>query len=666
MKRFGKKIICMAILASMMLAGCSNTDANENTNRGEIVQVPVEISTAESEIFVEAVEGMSEDFILGADVSTLISEEKSGVKYYDENGNEADLLMTLARNGVNTVRIRVWNDPYDENGNGYGGGNNDVSTAIEIGKRATSYGMAVMIDFHYSDFWADPAKQMVPKAWEGMSAEEKGTAAHDYTYNSLKEILDAGVNVTMVQIGNETTKGLSGETKWSAMRYIFNGGSSAIREISAEYSKDIQVVVHFANPEEAGSYERYAQMLKKFKVDYDVFASSYYPYWHGTVENLTEVLKSIADNYGKKVMVAEISYAYTMENGDDFGNTISEDAVCEYPYGITVQGQVDCIRDVTQAVVDTGNGIGVMYWEPAWIPVPGNTYEEREVLWRDYGSGWASEYSAGYDPEDAGVYYGGCAWENQALFDFEGNPLPSLSVFRFLRTGATAEKKIDSVKNVELKVRIDDEVKLPETVTAKFNDGEEQDVTVTWNLNGINIDNTKPGEYQVQGTAKSGDAEFDCKCTVKIVEKNYIENPGFEDDDLSMWTLNNIDNVTTELFVIDKPVDAVDGTKSLHFYSTSNVNFTVEQVVTDLKPGTYKFSLAIHGGDARNAEMEIYAIADGVEYIVPTGVTKWQEVTYPTIDNIVTTDGTVTVGVRIKTDPSAWGNLDEFLLAPVE
>lgn len=666
MRRFGKKCICIMVIASMMLSGCGNNNATDNRNRGEIVQVPVEISTAESEIFVEAVEGMPEDFILGADASTLIAQEKSGVKYYDENGNEADLLLTLARNGVNTIRIRVWNDPYDANGNGYGGGNNDVATAIEIGKRATSYGMGVMIDFHYSDFWADPSKQMVPKAWEGMTPEEKGVAAHDYTYNSLKEMLDAGVNVTMVQIGNETTTGLSGETKWSDMSDILCGGSNAIREISAEYSKDIQVVVHFTNPEDAGKYERYAQMLKKFKVDYDVFASSYYPYWHGSLENLTEVLTIIANDYGKKVMVAEVSYAYTMEDGDGSGNTISEDAVCELPYGITVQGQVDCVRDVTQAVVDTGNGIGIIYWEPAWIPVPGSSYEERAALWRNYGSGWASEYAAEYDPEDAGKYYGGSAWDNQAMFDFDGKPLPSLSVFRFLRTGATTEKKIDSVQNVELKVRIDDEVKLPETVTAKFNNGDEEEVAVAWNVAGITFDNTKPGEYKLSGVARSGDATFDCKCIVKIVEKNYIENPGFEDDDLSMWVLNNVDNVTTELFVIDKPVDAVGGTKSLHFYSTDRVEFTAEQTVTNLNPGTYKFSLAIHGGDARNAEMEIYAIADGVEYTAPAGVTKWQEVTYPTIEEIVSTDGTITIGVRVKTDPSAWGNLDEFLLAPVE
>lgn len=674
--RKSSRIICAFLGAMLMVTACSTSGANDVNNEKNAGNLPdeaeisikqVELSTAPAEIFVEAIPDMPGDFILGADMSTLIAQEKSGVKYYDENGNEADPLLTLARNGVNTIRIRVWNDPYDENGNGYGGGNNDVATAIEIGKRATEYGMGVMIDFHYSDFWADPAKQMVPKAWEGMTPEEKGVAAEGYTYESLKQMLDAGVNVTMVQIGNETTNGLSGENKWSAMTKIMEGGSVAIRKISEEYRKDILIVAHFTNPEDTAKLEKCAQMLWKFEIDYDVFASSYYPFWHGTTENLTNILTKISEQYNKKVMVAEISYAYTMEDGDGFGNTISEDAVCELPYAITVQGQADCIRDVTKAVVDVGDaGIGIMYWEPAWIPVKAVTQADREGLWNKYGSGWASVYSKAYDPDDAGKYYGGSAWDNQALFDFDGKPLPSISVFRFLKSGAETEKKIDSVNNVELKVRIDDEIVLPETVTAAYNNGDVEEVPVAWNTTGIIMDNTKGGEYTVSGTAKYNKEEFDVTCHIKVVEKNYIENPSFEDEDISMWVLNNIDDVTTELFVSDKAVDAIEGGKSMHFYSTKGVDFTMEQTITNLKPGIYKYSMGIHGGNARNQVMEIYAIADGKEYTMATGVTAWQEVSYPAIDGIVTTDGTIVIGVRVKCDAGAWGNLDEFLLAPVE
>lgn len=133
----------------------------------------------ESGIFVQPIEDISDDFIRGMDASAVLAVENSGAKYYGFGGEEQDVFKTLAEAGVNYIRLRVWNDPYDENGNGYGGGNNDVATAIELGKRATQYGMKVCIDFHYSDFWADPTKQYVPKAWKGMNLEQKSDALYD-------------------------------------------------------------------------------------------------------------------------------------------------------------------------------------------------------------------------------------------------------------------------------------------------------------------------------------------------------------------------------------------------------------------------------------------------------------------------------------------------------
>ena len=157
-----------------------------------------------SSLYVKKVEDLPDDFILGMDASSVIAEEQSGVKYYNFNGEEQDVFRTLAESGVNYIRVRVWNDPYDENGNGYGGGNNDVEKAVEIGKRATKYGMKLLVNFHYSDFWADPAKQMVPKAWKGMDIETKKQALYEYTRDSLTKLKEAKVDVGMVQNGNET------------------------------------------------------------------------------------------------------------------------------------------------------------------------------------------------------------------------------------------------------------------------------------------------------------------------------------------------------------------------------------------------------------------------------------------------------------------------------
>ena len=161
---------------------------------------------------MKKVEDLPEDFILGMDVSSLIAEEQSGVRYYDFDGEEKDLLQILAENGVTHIRVRVWNDPYDGQGHGYGGGNCDIENAVEIGSAPRNTGMKLIVDFHYSDFWADPGKQMVPKAWADMDIETKTEALYDYTRESLQKLMDGGVDVGMVQVGNETNGALCGET----------------------------------------------------------------------------------------------------------------------------------------------------------------------------------------------------------------------------------------------------------------------------------------------------------------------------------------------------------------------------------------------------------------------------------------------------------------------
>jgi arabinogalactan endo-1,4-beta-galactosidase len=153
---------------------------------------------AKEELNVLKVENLPEDFILGMDVSSLIAQEASGVRYFDFNGNERDLLEILAENGITHIRVRVWNDPYDAQGHGYGGGNCDIEKALRIGQRATAAGMKLIVDFHYSDFWADPGKQMVPKAWADLDPAAKAEAVYAYTLDSLRQLRDAGVDVGLV------------------------------------------------------------------------------------------------------------------------------------------------------------------------------------------------------------------------------------------------------------------------------------------------------------------------------------------------------------------------------------------------------------------------------------------------------------------------------------
>ena len=413
-----------ALLAAMLfLTACAAPGQSSNT-------VPSQTQPAEKTL------NLPEDFILGMDASCVPSLENSGVKYYDHTGTEKDVYQILSENGINYIRVRIWNDPYDANGNGYGGGNCDLANAIAIGQRATKYGLKLLVNFHYSDFWADPGKQAVPKAWKGLDIDAKSEALYTYTKDCLEQLVAAGVDIGMVQVGNETNGALCGENGsapdgWKNITQLMKAGSRAVREVCP----NALVAIHFTNPERVGSYESYGKQLQEHQVDYDVFASSYYPYWHGTLSNLTTELNKIADQYGKKVMVAETSYAYSTADTDYHGNTVGSGSSTGHPY--TVQGQADQIRDVIQAVADMHSGIGVFYWEGTWISVGGSSYQENAALWEKYGSGWASSFASEYDPKDAGQWYGGCAVDNQALFDKDGKALESLKIFTLVRSGNT-------------------------------------------------------------------------------------------------------------------------------------------------------------------------------------------------------------------------------------
>jgi arabinogalactan endo-1,4-beta-galactosidase len=344
---------------------------------------------------VRKVENLPEAFILGMDVSSILAEERSGVKYFDFDGTERDLFAILADNGIDMIRVRIWNDPFDKDGNGYGGGNCDISAACEIGRRAAENGMKLLVDFHYSDFWADPSKQFAPKSWQGMGLDEKSEALRSFTEESLRKLLEAGASIGMVQIGNETNSGLAGETEWPSVCRLMQAGAEAVRKVCPE----ALVAVHFTDPQREGSYAWYVKTLAEYGVDYDVFASSYYPFWHGSLENLSSVLSDIARTYGKKVMVAETSYAFTPEDSDFFANTVSEKSSVQRPYPYSVQGQADSVRDVIDTVAHTENGIGVCYWEGAWITAGAESWEENREKWERFGSGWASSFAAEYDPE---------------------------------------------------------------------------------------------------------------------------------------------------------------------------------------------------------------------------------------------------------------------------
>lgn len=361
------------------------------------------------------------EFIKGMDISTLLEEEACGARYYD-NGREGDLLEILKSYGANYVRLRLWNDPYAEDGSPYGAGTNDLSKTIAMAGRALKLGMGFLLDIHYSDFWADPGKQVVPKAWKNYNESELEQAVYDFTKETMEKLKESGTAPTMIQVGNELTNGLLWPTgkkpNFDAIARYINAGIRAVREVD----KKIPIMIHLDN---GGYNEMYREWFDNFISrggSFDIIGMSYYPFWHGTLDELEFNMRDMAARYGKEIIVAEVSMGFTMEDYAEYeklapeqrkGMATSPKLVENLPYPMTPEGQRDFMEDVMGRIAKIPNGKGFFYWEPGWIPVP--------------GCGWATDAALAFTGEEGP---GGNEWANQALFDFDGNALPALAAIR--------------------------------------------------------------------------------------------------------------------------------------------------------------------------------------------------------------------------------------------
>ena len=381
------------------------------------------------------------NFVKGMDLSTLVELERCGAKYYDD-GKEMDILDIVKKYDVDTIRIRLWNDPWSETGESYGAGENDLPTSLAIAKRVTEAGFGVLLNFHYSDFWADPGKQIKPKAWASYGVEELEQAVYDYTLETIHTFLENGVNITMVQVGNELSNGLlwpEGKVpNYDNIAKFVSAGVRAVRKVDAERLAGelsgvneacakldkIQIMIHLDNGGNNELYREWFDNYTKRGEDFDIIGLSYYSFWHGSMQALDDNMNDIAERYGKDLIVAEVSMGYTMEDYKDYEKLSDEERkgyatkpslVEKIEYPMTVQGQCDFMEDFLNRIshVKGGKGKGFFYWEPAWIPV--------------HGSGWATPASLKYmqDPGPCGN-----EWANQALFDYDGNALPTWKLIR--------------------------------------------------------------------------------------------------------------------------------------------------------------------------------------------------------------------------------------------
>jgi arabinogalactan endo-1,4-beta-galactosidase len=346
---------------------------------------------------IELVPGQAALSILGADISSLAKSEAMGGVYKYSDGTEADALQILKDHGMNYARLRVWVDPAD----GYHG----KAEILEMALRLKSQGIKLLVDFHYSDNWADPGKQIKPAAWKDYDFEQLKKAVYDHTFDVCNSLVAQGTPPDMVQVGNEINAGMlwpDGDyNHFDNLAALLKEGYQAVKDCSSS----TLVMLHIAEGGDNDLARWWFDNITRRDVPFDVIGISYYPFWHGSLAQLQYNLFDISSRYDKDVIVAETAYAFTDQEDDSLSNIFSREMTTP-GYPLTPEGQRAMLRDIMSIVraVPNGRGLGIFYWDATWTAVTGN--------------GWDST-----DPQS------GNAWENQALFDYDDRALPALDEY---------------------------------------------------------------------------------------------------------------------------------------------------------------------------------------------------------------------------------------------
>lgn len=351
-------------------------------------------------------------FIMGVDLSYVNQVENHG-GVYKENNVPVDVFKLFNEKGANMVRLRIWNNPdwiykvYDGDTPLYSGFE-DVKKSII---RAKDNGLAVNLDFHYSDIWADPQHQKVPKSWSNItSLDVLCDSVYTYTYQVLNALSKDGLMPVMVQIGNETNSGMMldegnedfpdlsfSEGHWTNFGKVLNAGIKAVRAIDQQNGTSTLVALHVADPKNLKWF--FHGVMEKGQVhDFDIAGFSYYPHWHTEVpfDSLPNLVAQLKQEINKDVAILETAYPYTLEEKDAYGNIFGAESGIE-GYPISIEGQHAFLNDLIKNMKKAG-AKGVMYWEPAWIP------SDMKDLWGK-----------------------GSAWDNATLFDMHGNAIESIN-----------------------------------------------------------------------------------------------------------------------------------------------------------------------------------------------------------------------------------------------
>jgi arabinogalactan endo-1,4-beta-galactosidase len=330
--------------------------------------------------------------MLGADVSTVQRALDLGAAYYDAAGTKRDPLDILQGIGVNYVRLRIWNNP----ASGY----NNKAKVLAYAKTVKSKGLKLLVDFHYSDTWADPGHQSKPGAWSSHGISQLQTDVYNYTYDVCSSLKAQGTTPDSVQIGNEINVGML----WNDGKVVNNDFTNLSLLLKSGYNATkacnggTQVIIHTADADSDANARWFYDGIRAKGVTWDITGLSYYCMWHGTLSNMSSVVSDVRSRYGKPVIIAETAYPFTTANADSTGNSVTSG--CS-GYAQTWAGQGAEFTAVQDTARNAG-AIGVFYWEPTWYAVPGN----------------------GWDPTN--INGSGDGWDNMAIFNWTGHLNPNV------------------------------------------------------------------------------------------------------------------------------------------------------------------------------------------------------------------------------------------------
>lgn len=316
----------------------------------------------------------------------MLDELERGGAVYTSQSRAGDALHILQESGLNSIRLRLFHTPTERH--------DGLPDVLELARRGHDLDLKIILNLHYSDTWADPGAQQKPSAWSQLSESVLRDSVYAHTYQAIQALKEQGTPPIIVQTGNEITTGMLWNTgrvggsfdvpaQWDKLAGLLRSAAKAVRDASSA-----QIMLHIDRGGDLEGAHWFFGKLAPYELDYDLIGVSYYPFWHGPLDEFSEVIRELESRYGKSVMLTETAYPWTLAWNDNTHNGVGlpEHVLPDYP--ATPDGQAAFIRKLWEHVSS-----GICYWAPEYIAAP------------RFGS----------------------PWENLALFDFEGEVLPGAS-----------------------------------------------------------------------------------------------------------------------------------------------------------------------------------------------------------------------------------------------